>query len=143
MSGISIYLTFNGNCEAAFEFYRRIFGGEFSYMSKFKDMPRQEGLPPVPAEMGEHIMHVSLPVGDHTVLMGSDTGGEWAPALIEGNNFSLSYNADTREDADRIFSSLSAGGKVTMPMAEAFWGEYFGMCADPYGINWMVSLRSA
>lgn len=71
--------------------------------------------------------------------MGSDTGGEWAPDFVQGNNFSISINADNQEEADRLFNELSKGGNVTMPMANTFWGDYFGMFADKFGINWMVS----
>ena len=86
-------------------------------------------------------MHISLPISKETSLMGSDTGGEWASSFKEGNNFSISINADTREEADRIFNGLSAGGKVTMPMDKTFWGDYFGMWTDKFGINWMMSFN--
>jgi PhnB protein len=141
MTTVNVYLTSNGNCEEAFNFYRSILGGEFSYISKFKDMPRQEGLSTMPEEMDEKIMHVSLPVGGQTVLMGCDTGGEWDPSFVQGNNFSLSIGTDSKEEADRLFVGLSAGGKVTMPLNITFWGEYFGMFTDKFGINWMVSYR--
>jgi PhnB protein len=139
MALVNIYLNFNGNCEEAFNFYKSVFGGEFPYIGRFKDMPPQEGMPPLPKEMENKIMHVSLPVSKETVLMGSDTGGEWAPSFVQGNNFSISINADSQEEADRFFNELSKGGKVTMPMGKTFWGDYFGMFADQFGINWMVS----
>ena len=139
MASVNVYLNFNGNCEEAFNFYKSVFGGEFPYIGRFKDMPPQEGMPPLPADMGNKIMHVSLPISKETMLMGSDTGGEWAPDFVQGNNFSISINADNQEEADRLFNELSKGGKVTMPMANTFWGDYFGMFADKFGINWMVS----
>jgi len=71
--------------------------------------------------------------------MGSDTGGNWAPNLVVGNNFSLSIGAESKEEADTLFGKLSDGGKVTMPMAPTFWGDYFGMCTDKFDINWMIS----
>jgi PhnB protein len=71
--------------------------------------------------------------------MGSDTGGEWAPTFVQGNNFSISLNTDSREEADHLFNGLSDGGQVTMPMENTFWGDYFGMFTDKFGINWMVS----
>lgn len=86
-------------------------------------------------------MHVSLPMGNGSVLMGSDSGGEWAPSTIIGNNISLSLNAKSQDEADRIFNALSAGGTVTMPMAKTFWGDYFGMCKDKFDINWMMSFN--
>lgn len=138
MTTINVYLSFNGNCEEAFNFYKSVFGGEFAYLGRFKEIPPQEGVPPVTGEAGEKIMHVSLPVSRETVLMGSDTGGEWAKYFKQGNNFSVSISSDSKEDADRLFNGLSAGGQVTMPMDKTFWGEYFGMFTDRFGINWMV-----
>ena len=102
-------------------------------------MPPQEGQPPIPAEEGEKIMHVSLPISEETILMGSDGGGMMPGGLIKGNNFSLSVNALSREEAERIFNGLSAGGTVTMPLNDTFWGAYFGMWQDKYGIQWMVN----
>jgi PhnB protein len=141
MTTVNIYLTFNGQCEAAFNFYRSVFGGEFPYVGRFKDMPPQEGQPPLSEDMNERIMHISLPISTETVLMGSDTGGEWAPSLIQGNNFSISINTDSQDKADYLFNGLSAGGKITMPLNKTFWGDYFGMFTDKYGINWMVSFN--
>jgi PhnB protein len=123
----------------AFEFYRSIFGGEFSYVGKFSDMPPQEGQPPLPDAMKDMIMHIGLPISTETALLGSDTGGEWAPAVTKGNNFSISVDAESKEKADSIFSGLSVGGTITMPLNTTFWGSYFGMLTDKFGINWMVS----
>jgi PhnB protein len=139
MTTVNVYLNFDGNCKEAFDFYKSVFGGEFPYIGYYKDMPPQEGMPPMPAEEGNKIMHVSLPVSRETSLMGSDVGGEWAPKLTKGNNFSISINADTKAEADRLFNGLSVGGKVTMPMEKTFWGSYFGMFTDKFDINWMVS----
>ena len=104
-------------------------------------MPPQEGQPPMPEAMMNKIMHISLPVGKDTSLMGSDTGGEWAASYVKGNNFSISINAESKDEADKIFNGLSKGGKVTMPMNKTFWGDYFGMCEDKFGINWMMSFN--
>jgi PhnB protein len=98
--------------------------------------------PTMSAEMGNKIMHVSLPVSKETMLMGSDTGGEWAPSFVQGNNFSISINAETKEEADRLFYGLSNDGKVTMPLDNTFWGDYFGMWTDKFGVNWMVSFNT-
>ena len=87
-------------------------------------------------------MHVSLPISKETVLMGSDAGGEWAPAVTQGNNFAISIEAGSRDEADRLFNGLSAGGTVTMPLGVTFWGSYFGMFTDKFGIGWMVSFGS-
>ena len=138
MTTINIYLTFEGNCAEAFEFYRSVFGGEFQSYSKFSEMPPQQGFE-IPSDQKERLMHVSLPISEESVLMGSDTGGEWASSFKKGNNFSISINTDNKAEADRIFLALSQGGKVTMPMAETFWESYFGSFMDKFGINWMVS----
>ena len=131
-----------GDCEEAFNFYRSIFGGEFQSLSRFKEMPVTEENKLSPEE-GEKLMHISLPISKETYLMGSDTGGEWSKDYSAGNNFALSVNTDSKEEADRLFSGLSSGGKVSMPMATTFWGSYFGMLSDKFGINWMVSVESA
>lgn len=140
MTTVNTYLTFNGNCGVAFDFYKKVFGGEFSYVSRFKDMPPMEGQKPIPAEEAEKIMHISLPISKETMFMGSDTGGEWAPRFKQGNNFSISVTTEKKEEADRLFNELSAEGQVIMPMDQTFWGSYFGMFVDKFGISWMVSL---
>lgn len=139
MTKVNIYLTFNGNCEEAFNFYRSVLGGEFGYLGRFSEMPRQEGMPSLPEEMLNKIMHVSLPISKETSLQGSDTGGEWGQSFVHGNNFSVSINTDSKEKADILFFGLSQGGKVTMPLDFTFWGDYYGMFEDKFGINWMVS----
>lgn len=140
MAIVNIYLNFDGNCEQAFDFYKSVFGGEYPYIGRFKDMPPSEDASKqVPEETANRIMHVSLPISKETMLMGSDTGGEWAASFKQGNNFSISVNAASKDEADRIFNALSAGGQVTMPLANTFWGDYFGMLTDKFGINWMMS----
>lgn len=138
MATVNVYLTFNGNCKEAFDFYKSVFGGEFPYAGTFADMPPQEGKP-IAEEDKNKIMHISLPISQETVLMGSDTGGEWASNYKAGNNISISINADSKEEVDRLFNGLSNGGQVTMPLEETFWGAYFGMFTDKFGINWMVN----
>jgi len=139
MTTINIYLNFSGNCEEAFNFYKSVFKRDFSYLSRFNEIPASDDMPAMPAEMQEMIMHVALPISNETCLMGSDTGGEWAPSFQQGNNFSIAVNTTTRAEADRIFNMLATEGKVTMPIGKTFWSEYFGMCTDKFGINWMVS----
>jgi PhnB protein len=138
MAQVNPYLTFNGNCEAAFDLYKSVFGGEFLSINKFKDMPSTEGKT-MSAEDGEKIMHVSLPISGETTLFGSDTSGEWASNFKEGNNISISVNASSEEEATRIFQGLSEGGMVTMPLEKTFWGAFFGMFTDRFGIHWMVN----
>ncbi|WP_066221831.1 VOC family protein [Formosa haliotis] len=138
MPALNPYLTFLGNCEEAFNFYKSVFGGEFSYLGRFGDMPPQEGVELSEADKSK-IMHMSLPIDDSTILMGSDTVGDWGVKTIIGNNISLSLNVESKAKADALFESLSAGGKVTMPMDDTFWGDYFGMFTDKFNINWMIS----
>jgi PhnB protein len=142
MTTVNVYLTFNGNCEEAFNFYKSVFGGEFPYIGRYKDMPQEEGKK-ADAKDAEKIMHVSLPISKETMLMGSDTGGEWASTYSQGNNFAVSISTDSKDEADRLFNSLSAGGTATMPMNKTFWGDYFGMFTDKFGINWMISFNEA
>ncbi len=142
MTTVNIYLMFNGNCEQAFNFYKSIFGGEFPYIGRYKDMPPSEEHGNISAADAEKIMHISLPISKETVLMGSDTGGEWASQYSQGNNFSISISTDSKQEADRLFNALSTGGKVKMPMNNTFWGDYFGMFTDKFGINWMVSAHT-
>lgn len=138
MTTINTYLNFNGNCEEAFNFYKSVFGGEFAHIGKFKDMPEDPKYPVSEADK-EKVMHVSFPISKETALMGSDTGGEWAASFKQGNNFSISINTDSQQEADRLFNSLSKDGKIIMPMNKTFWESYFGMFTDKFGINWMVS----
>jgi PhnB protein len=139
MAQVNPYLTFGGNCEEAFNFYKSVFGGEFPYIGRFNEMPPMEGCPEMPAAEGNKIMHISLPISKETTLMGSDTSEAFGQANVVGNNFSISINADSKEEADKLFNGLSAGGTVTMPMDKTFWGAYFGMFTDKFGINWMVN----
>lgn len=142
-TAIQPYLTFDGNCEEAFNFYKSVFGNEFTYIGRFGDMPPQEGQPVIPAEYANRIMHVSLPIHNDFMLFGSDNmdGSCGGSDLIIGNNISLSLNIDTKGDADKVFAALSAGGTVMMPMGDTFWNAYFGMFTDKFGINWMISVE--
>ncbi len=138
MTTINIYLNFNGNCREAFDFYKSVLGGEYSYISTFGDIPTSEGME-IPEADKSRIMHVSLPISKETMLMGSDTITSSGDAVF-GNNFSVSISTDSKEQADRFFQALSEGGHIIQPMAEMFWGDYFGMFVDRFGINWMVSV---
>ncbi|MCU7614015.1 VOC family protein [Chryseobacterium sp. GMJ5] len=138
MATVNVYLTFNGNCKEAFDFYKSVFGGEYPYIGTFGEMPPMDGKE-ISEEDKNKIMHVSLPISKETMLMGSDTGGDWASKITMGNNFSVSINADSREEADKLFDGLSQGGHITMALEDTFWGAYFGMFTDKFGINWMVN----
>ena len=142
MAKINPYLNFNGSTEEAFNFYKSVFGGEFLVLQRFGNMPGCDEMPEgkqVSEADREKIMHIALPVGNGNVLMATDALESMGQNLTEGNNFSLSYSADGKEEAEQIFNGLSEGGKVEMPLADAFWGSYFGMLQDKFGIRWMVS----
>jgi len=141
MTKVNAYITFNGNCEEAFHFYRSVFGGEFLYIGRYKDLPStdRQAFPHVD---DEKIMYVSLPISKETILMGCDGADAHGHGAIFGNNISLTVNTDSKEEADRIFDELSVGGEIKMPMSQTFWGSYFGVFTDRFGINWLISCDS-
>jgi PhnB protein len=136
MITINPYLNFDGNCEEAFNFYKSVFGGEFQMIQRISETPHADNLP---ANERNRIMHVSLPVGKGNILMGSDTMPSMGHKLVIGNNNHISIHPDTKAETDKIFNALSAGGTVTMPLEETFWGAYFGMFADKFGVLWMIN----
>lgn len=134
------YLNFDGNCREAFDFYRNVFGGEFDGgIMRFGDVPPMEGQPSIDPAYAERVMHVALPIGPHTMLMGSDWPTHMLGPMQTGNAYSITVSVDSRAEADRIFQGLSQKGKVTMPIGDTFWNAYFGMCTDQFGTQWMVS----
>jgi len=135
MPTINPYLNFNGTCEEAMEFYRSVFGGEFTTFSRFGDMDTD--IECSEAEKN-NILHASLPIGEHNVLMASDCPSAYG-GVTYGTGFSVSVGADSEEEATRIFNGLSAGGNVTMPLQKTFWGAFFGMWTDKFGVCWMVN----
>lgn len=138
----NVYLTFDGECEEAFELYRSVFGGSYASMGRFGEMPPDPEYR-VDEAHRDRIMHVTLPIGGDTILMGSDTMPGTGPEMIRGTNFSISIAADSRDEADRMFAALAEGGAVIMPQADTFWNSYFGMCRDRFGIQWMVDYTEA
>lgn len=140
MAAINTYLIFNGTCEAAFLFYKSVFGGEFEQISKFGDMPSSEEMP-LSDDDKNRVMHVSYSIGN-SILMGSDSNTQSGDVAI-GNNFSISINAGSREETEKLFNGLSSEGKITMRLQDTFWGAYFGMFTDKFGINWMVNFDEA
>lgn len=136
MLSTSPYLMFAGNAEEAFNFYKSVFSGEISELQRFKDTP-DEGK--VSENEKNQLAHVALSIKDKTILMGSDAPGSYGHQLVKGNNNYISINADNKEDVDKIFKGLSAEGQVEMPLQNTFWGAYFGMVADKFGVHWMVS----
>ncbi len=140
MASINPYIHFNGNAEEAFTFYKSAFGGEFATIARFKDLATAEF--PIPETEANKIMHIALPVGKTAVLMGSDTPEFMGKHNENETRSKISINAESKEEADRLFTGLSSGGKIEMPIADSPWGSYFGMFRDKYGIEWMVSFES-
>lgn len=139
MATVNAYLMFDGNCEAAFNFYKSAFGKEFSNLSRFGEIPPQEGIPPIADDMKDRVMHVSLPISAETVLMGSDIMQGMRSSFTVGDNFFIFLGVNSKEEADSVFVNLSKGGKITMPLEVTFWNAYFGMFIDQFGISWMVN----
>lgn len=131
---INPYLNFNGNTEEAFNFYRSIFGGEFAALMRFGET---EGCENMPEHEKNGIMHVALQIGS-TILMGTDVPSSMQQVTF-GSSVSLCTSVESREEADRVFNALAEGGKIGMPMADMFWGDYYGMLTDKFGIQWMIS----
>jgi PhnB protein len=132
---INPYLNFEGTTEEAFNFYKSVFGGEFVALQRFSNVP---GMDKLSAEDGKKLMHVSLMIGDNT-LMGTDTLAAMGHTVTMGTNISLSLHPESKEEADRLFAALQQGGSVVQPMEDASWGDYFGMLKDKFGITWMVN----
>ena len=140
MARVSTYLNFPRNTEEAFNFYRSVFGGEFTgSINRFGDMPPMEGMPPMPEADKNLVMHVELTITGGHVLMGTDAPETMGFTVTAGNNIHINLEPDTREEAEKLFNALSAGGKISMPLQDMFWGAYFGSFTDKYGINWMVN----
>lgn len=136
MRAINPYLNFPGNTEEAFNFYKGVFGGEFAMIQRFRDTPEKDKLP---ENVKDKIMHIALPLPNGNVLMGTDAMEEMGHPLKTGNNFYLSISTESKDEADRIYNALSEGGNAHMPMADVFWGSYFGMLTDRFGTQFMVS----
>ena len=129
------YLNYNGNAEEAFNFYKSVFGGEFAKVMRFKDMSSPEFI--VAENEAEKIMHIALPIGKN-VLMANDVPESMGKTNENENRSKIAISAASKEEADKLFNGLSAGGQIEMPIAHSPWGSYFGMFRDKYGIEWMV-----
>lgn len=135
MALINPHINFNGNAEEAFNFYKSVFGGEFAMIMRFKDMAGPEF--PVAENEVNKVMHIALPIGKN-VLMGNDVPESMGRVNENENRLKISVSAESREEADKLFSGLSAGGTIEVPIGDSPWGSYFGMFRDKYGIEWMV-----
>jgi PhnB protein len=141
MASTSTYLNFPRNTEEAFNFYKSVFGGEFfgSGIMRFSDIPPQEGMPAISDEDKNLVMHVELPLLGGHMLMGTDAPESFGFTVNFGNNVHINLQPDTKAETNRLFEALSAGGKVTMPLQEMFWGDYYGSCTDKFGVQWMFN----
>ena len=135
---IHAYLNFEDKTEEAFRFYEKVLGGKLTEIYRFGIMPPQGGVELTP-EQKNRVMHVALQLPDGQMIMGSDMLPGMGPKRVEGNNFSISVHPTSIQEADRIFGALTEGGTVMMPMADQFWGDYFGSLTDRFGVNWMVN----
>jgi PhnB protein len=139
MARVSTYLNFMGATEEAFAFYRSVFGGEFTSFQRMRDIPAAPDQPPLPLNEQEMVMHVELPILAGHVLMGTDALESMGHELVFGTNVSINLEPDTREETDRLFAGLAEGGTVSMPLADMFWGGYFGSLTDRFGVQWMFN----
>jgi len=139
MSKVSIYLNFQGNTEEAFNFYKSVFRTEFQGpFMRMGDIPSQPGMPALPEEEKNKVMHVTLPILGGTRLMATDMLESMGHKLVEGNNVTINLEPDTKEETDRLFNALSQDGSEIAPMRDEFWG-YWGCCKDRFGIRWMFN----
>lgn len=139
MAIANIYLMFDGNCEEAFNYYQTVFGGSFSYVGRYGDLPSQEGFPVLADIEKNKIENICLPISKETFLMGSDLISSFGKEFKWGNNFSVYLEAQNMKEADSLFNGLSKEGVKSIPMTKAHWGDYFGMCTDKFGINWFIN----
>lgn len=136
MASINPYIHFNGNAEEAFTFYRSVFGGDFAMIARFKDLANAEY--PIPETEADKIMHIALPIGKTSLLMGSDTPEFMGKHNENETRSKISISAESKEEADKLFNGLSEGGQIEMPIGDSPWGSYFGMLRDKHGIEWMI-----
>lgn len=142
MAHVSIYLNFQGNAEEAFNFYKQVFQTEFSTpIMRMKDMPPNDKAPKLSEAEQNMVMHVALPILGGTEIMATDMLESFGHKLVEGNNFTISLNPDTKEEADRLFKELSTGGSDAVAPHDEFWG-YWGTCKDRFGIRWMFNITT-
>ena len=139
MASINPHINFNGNAEEAFTFYKSVFGGEFAKIMRFKDLASAEF--PVAENEANKIMHIALPIGK-SILMANDVPEILGRTNENENRSKIVISAESKEEADKLFNGLSAGGQIEMPIADSPWGSYFGMFRDKYGIEWMVDFDS-
>ena len=136
MARINPHINFNGNAEEAFTFYKSVFGGEFAKVIRFKDLASPEFK--VSKKEENKIMHIALPIGESNMLMANDVPEIMGKTNENENRSKIAVNAESKEEADRLFNGLSAGGEIEGPMGDSPWGSYAGMFRDKYGIEWII-----
>ena len=136
MAGVSIYLNFNGNTEEAFVFYRSVFGGDFSLLQRFSDMPGNDQVSKADLKK---LIHIALSLNEHVTLHGTDAIDNMGRKLVVGNNVSILLDAKSKAEAEKLFNKLSVNGMVEMPLQDTFWGAYYGSFKDQFGIYWMIN----
>jgi PhnB protein len=141
MARTSTYLNFPRNTEEAFNFYKSVFGGEFTEggIARFSDIPPTDGSSPIAEADKNLVMHVELPIVGGHMLMGTDAPETMGFNVNFGNNMYINLEPDTKAETKKLFDALSANGKVTMELQDMFWGAYFGSCVDKFGVQWMFN----
>ncbi len=136
MNTLHPWINFNGNAEEAFTFYKSVFGGEFTHITRFKDIANAEF--PVPESEANKIMRIGLPIGNGTVLIANDVPEVMGRVNERENRSKILVTTESKAEAERLFAGLSAGGEVEGPMGNSPWGTYVGMFRDKYGIEWLI-----
>jgi uncharacterized glyoxalase superfamily protein PhnB len=144
MSKVSAYLNFPGNTEEAMNFYSQVFRSKFVEpgIRRFSDMPETTGQPPMDEATKNMVLHVELPITGGFILMATDAPESMGFTVKSGNQMHLNIEPESREEADRLFQALSVEAQISMPMADMFWGAYFGSLTDRFGINWMINFST-
>lgn len=138
MLAVNPYLSFNGNCEEAFNFYKSVFGGEFGFIGRYKDIPGET----IPDSEKEKIMHMSLPLTDSVSLMGSDCSEVFGQTVHFGDSVTITLCTGNEKETRHIYNGLSEGGKIIMPLEKTFWAILYGQFTDKFGINWAINFEN-
>lgn len=139
MTRASICLTFNGNCMEAFNFYKDVFEKDFSYLEKYESLPEPQTLPHINQEQKNKVMNISLPICKDTLIMGCDSSEIFGISSKTDNGFAIFIHAESKEEADKLFTRISSRGFIVIPMHDTFWGTYYGTVVDKYGTKWMIN----
>lgn len=134
------HITYNGNCEMAFDFYKSIFGGDYTKLIRYNEMQGEEGAPSLPEEVGNQIRHIELPLNAETILIGSDNAENNIQDLVQGTNIKISITTEEEPEGKRLFDELSVDGIVKVPFGKSFWGSDYGSLIDKFGIHWMIEV---